>query len=93
LDSKRKMTEGPMEPLFLYEYIKLEKIDEYSTYYTLIEIFPSVQQTIDNFNILKKHEGRKSRIKTLLKYSELDYFNEINDKDPLGKLLLNVIKK
>jgi hypothetical protein len=54
---KKDYISEKIEPLFLYEFIKIQKIDEYSTHYTLIELFPSIGIYEDKFNILKKHEG------------------------------------
>jgi hypothetical protein len=93
IDYERKNTvEEELEPLFLYEFIKLEKIDDFSTYYTLIEIFPSIGLYNDKYNIIKKHEGRKSRIKTNLENSITITYEDIEKDDPLGKLLYKAIK-
>jgi hypothetical protein len=91
--NRNEIIEEKILPLFLFEFIYLKKIDKFSTNFTLIEIFPSIDNLKDKFNILKKHEGRKSRIKTMMENTQTNSFNDIDKNDPLGKLLFNSINK
>jgi hypothetical protein len=89
---KNGFVEEDMKPYFLYESIILEKIDDNSTSFTLIEVFPSFgMETKDKFNIIRKHVGRKKRIKINLENSKFNTFDDIQKDDPLGKLLHNSI--
>jgi hypothetical protein len=81
-------------PLFLYEYISLDKFDD-KTLFTLIEVFPSIfegynSEWKDRLNILRKFDIRK---KFILFNSKINNYDDVDTSDPLGNLLINTVKK
>jgi len=82
---------------FNYQAIILKQIDETSTLYTHIELFPKdpkdVLNKTDQFNIIKKHIGKKQRLKSNLNCSNTVKFKQINKNDPIGKLLYNFLSQ
>jgi hypothetical protein len=90
---KEGIIEEDIPPYFLYESITLEKRDD-KTVFTLIEVFPSFSsEPKDKFNIIRKHVGRKKRLKINLDNSKINKFDEVDQNDPLGKLLLKTVKE
>jgi hypothetical protein len=85
------MVEGEINPLFLYEYISLDKYDVDKTLFTLIEVFPSIcSEKRDKLIILRKHQIRKKFINF---NSKINNYNDVDTSDPLGNLLINTVKK